>query len=251
MAFNKSSALASSGSFKIVSKRKDNPTIEGMVCDMVDVQLAYLSDSRESRHKDGMSKRDMDFMSDISSLVGPWKAKPMSTSQAELCIKIISKYVNILVTYAGYDEDEVKGLLNKPVYEKEPYKTVFVPREVRYVGNGKLAFRSKYNKNLIEKFKEIEGSYFCHWVKEHRITMVPIKNETQLNMAMDIIQKHDFKFDDDVVQFLTHCSNTGPDTLKTSISDGRIRIEFGDHGINQMLKLIKTKDNDFGDKDVL
>ena len=234
-----------------MSYQRKKPTIEDLIVDLCDMNQRFRSsrysmDYDEREDSGIMRPRDYRFIEGIYKLVAPHNKKTISTEQAKVCIEILGRYTKHIMEHCRYSEDQIKDALKNPIYNNTPYKSLYIPREVRYLGNGSLAFRSKFNEELIESFRKIEGSYFCQWKREYKITVVPIKNEKDLDIVMSIIKIYKFEFDDEVLQFLTNCSNTSKSDLGAEIIEDKIHLEFGDIELNIPVDLMKIRDNDVG-----
>ena len=153
----------------------------------------------------------------------------LSTGQGAIAIKLIHRYTEQLVL-AGFEADSIKTLVHSPVYRKIPYQSTKLPREVRYIGNRKLAFRSKFNPNILADIKKLKtstrpfvGQRYPFFNKPHQVWIVEV-GERNLEKVIEFIRRYKFGFDSGVEQFLTDCTNAKDNKTKIELSEGMIKI---------------------------
>jgi len=153
----------------------------------------------------------------------------LSTGQGAIVIKLIHRYTEQLVL-AGFEAESIKTLIRSPVYRKIPYQSTNLPREVRYIGNRRLAFRSKFNPNILADIKKLKtstlplvGNSCPFFNKTHKVWIVEVGNHN-LEKVIEFIRRYKFGFDHDVEQFLTDCTNARDNKTKVELSEGKIKV---------------------------
>jgi len=161
-------------------------------------------------------------------------------------LKLVQKYRDHLIE-SGISESNLDGLLTLPVYEKTPYQSTKLLREVRYAGDNKLVFRCKFNAGIIEDIKKLKGSnhFQCQvyplFLRDSKLWVVDI-NSGNWERAMDIIKRHNFGFDDQVANYFLEVSNALNGTSAIEVEDTVIHItvrndDFLDSWVNGLVKL--------------
>lgn len=171
---------------------------------------------------------DLQFLWEIGFKIK--NKKPISSKQGDLLIKILRKYVQVLCEL-GLDQSSTERLLDNPVYNVQPYQSHNIPREVRYLGNGVLLFRSMYNPKIVNeikalKAKEEKKEYLSTHISfngEYKLWLVEV-SEQNFSRVMKLIKGFNFEFDDDVLQFFYICENS--DKYCSSIVDEGGRLEI-------------------------
>lgn len=149
----------------------------------------------------------------------------LSTKQSEIICKNASNHLASLAKVMRLSRDDVTAAIQNPRYQRTPYQSTNVPREVRYVGMNKLAFRFKRDPTVVSDLRNLSvkqpfihqksqlGSNTC-WNPEQRIWIVPVV-EDNLERVFDVIRRHKFNFDNDTAEYLTLCTNskTQPSTV--------------------------------------
>jgi hypothetical protein len=136
----------------------------------------------------------------------------LSTSQSRIILKTAENYVSSVASALRVKRDDVKYAIDQPSYRKAPYQSTNVPREVRYIGMNKLAFRFKRDPVVTSDLKalSVRQQYVDEkvmWHTEYKIWMVPVTNEN-LDGIMDVIKRHKFNPDSAVIEYLTLCTNS-------------------------------------------
>jgi hypothetical protein len=126
----------------------------------------------------------------------------------------------------------VDQLHQSPQYRLPPHTSTSVPREVRWLGNSVLAFRSKYNPIVTEDIKKLRvdnpfnpTTVFFH--KEDKLWLVEV-HVRNFDRVMEVIRRHSFAFDDDVAEFLMEVSNSKDTTSSAEIVDNTIQVHARD-----------------------
>jgi|GEM_PF-6593802 len=187
-----------------------------------------------------VSPADFKFITDIAGKTS--QGKQISTKQAEVAIRILQKYITVLPTRDNFpwSEEELSAAISMPIYRQPPYQSVPVRREVRYIGNRKIALRSKFSPQVTKRIRStvdkkcirnvIGRSRYNHnqfdfprFNKKHRLWVIEV-TEGNLEAVMRTVKKANFEFDDSVVQFLTDCANTVENETTISSVDNEIEI---------------------------
>jgi predicted transcriptional regulator YheO len=141
--------------------------------------------------------------------------RPLSTEQSRVFMNIVKRYhkKGIFNIMRNFDID---SFIASPRHRQQPYASTNVPKEVRYLGDNKLAFRSKWideivndikslsNKSKDYSWKEYQRPY---WNSQGRFWVVSLTSDNY-NSVMKIIADHDFHFDDAVAEYLALASNS-------------------------------------------
>ena len=105
--------------------------------------------------------------------------KPLSTKQSEMVLKIIRKVRYYITSYGWMGDQELTNLLNSPNYARPIYQSTHVPKEVRYIGSNKLAFRFKFAPALNERVRKLCDVQKNSWFTEEiPVRMQPYENLT-------------------------------------------------------------------------
>lgn len=169
---------------------------------------------------------DARFVNDVATHYRNGKA--ISTAQGEIAVKLIQRYRDHLIEL-GFHEQNVDALIALPIYEREPYQSTFLPREVRYAGDSKLVFRCKFNANVVEDIKRLKGvnHFLSHphplWLAEHKLWVVDV-NSANRERVIDVISRHNFQFDDTVAQFLMEATNAVSESSSVAMEGDQIKV---------------------------
>lgn len=166
------------------------------------------------------------FISNVVMHVG--NGSPLSTKQSEIICKNAGNYASTLAKVMRVSRDDILNALSSPRCRQTPYQSANVPREVRYLGMNKLAFRCKRDPTVIADLRDLGVKQpFVHqksqlgttstWHSEHRIWVVAVVNEN-LDAVMEVIRRHKFNFDNDAAEYLTLCTNS-KNHISTAIMD--------------------------------
>lgn len=169
---------------------------------------------------------DRRFISDICYHTRTGKA--ITTAQGALALKLINRYRIQLAAY-GVTAAQLDALAHAPQYRLPPHTSVSVPREVRWLGNSVLAFRSKYNNVVTEDIKKLRvdnpfnptSTVYFH--KEDKLWLVEVQSRN-VDRVIEVIRRHGFAFDDAVAEFLMEVSNSLEQPSSAEIVDGAIRV---------------------------
>lgn len=168
------------------------------------------------------------FISNVSGHVA--RDKPLSTEQARIVLRVCDRARSLLLA-SDIDPDTLDDLLQRPVYRRTPYPSSNVPREVRWVGDDKLAFRFKRNDVTVEALKKL--------VKRHNMVDVPrfdrtlnawivAVNRHSFDSIFDIIGHHRFSYDEGVEAFLAACEEARGGVSEAIIENDEIQVRVRD-----------------------
>ena len=172
---------------------------------------------------------DLRFLWEIGYKIN--SGKPVSSKQGDLLVKLLSKYIGFLVNQ-GFIEEEINRLLQNPVYKVAPYPSHEIPREVRYIGNGFLAFRCMYNPKIVSEIKALQGKeekkdHFQARITfngEYKLWVVEV-TENNLSKVMKIIRGFNFLFDETVLDFFYMCENISDFNSSAAFCEDHIELD--------------------------
>lgn len=166
--------------------------------------------------------------------------RPLSTRQGEFFVSLVKRHRDAIVTGGcGYSSIDIDRIVLTPAYRKEPYESVKVQTEVRYLGDNKMGFRFKKNDKTKEAIKRIRlGIKQTSWQTDleprydhkHRMWVVPVTSNSY-RQVWNLIAHHGFQFDDEVAGFLDLCeaSMNKPSTAVLDEESGRIVFNLCDN----------------------
>lgn len=176
---------------------------------------------------EGLAPWDQKFVMDITGRTR--EGYPLSVKQAEVAVKILNKHTNFLAKQTRLSPEEIEYFLSNPKYRRELFQSRELKKQVRYIGNRKLAFRCKFNPTFRDKVKALKtenGEETCaHFHRPSKLWIVEV-NKSNIDDVMDIISSFKFNFDDDVAQFLTDCKNAEEKSNKIEDTGESIRLTF-------------------------
>jgi hypothetical protein len=153
------------------------------------------------------------FLTSLNNVVSDDRA--LSTKQVEWFVKIIKDLGDI----PGYSPDEQAGLLqflDCPRFRIQPYTSVPLAKEVRYLGDNKLGFRCKLIEEIIAEIKALgnrgaDASWKDYqrpiFNRQHRMWVVTVTRDS-FKSIMNIIGTYDFHYDDTVAEYLALCDSS-------------------------------------------
>lgn len=169
-----------------------------------------------------VSTWDKQFVSDVSTYTIGGSA--LSTAQAEITVKILNKYVKLFKA----NEPVVRGILTAPKYRIEPYQTVEVPKEVRWAGGPVFLFRTSYNKLIQSQIRQLTGELetiapvSLRGIRSWRVVV----DSHNIKAVMAFIQRHNYKFDDTVLEQFMHMQNNMSNPNRVVLTDDSIQLEI-------------------------
>lgn len=153
---------------------------------------------------------DREFINNVCEHTRMGKA--LSTEQAKIATKIVNRYQWQLEAL-GCHMISIEDLLKSPQYRKALYESTIVPREVRWLGDSKLAFRCKYNTSIVNDIKKCRGvnhfasENFPHFNRDSKLWIIDVNSEN-LEKVMEVIKRYRFQFDSDVETFFLEAANS-------------------------------------------
>jgi hypothetical protein len=141
----------------------------------------------------------------------------LSTNQGVIVLKAADKHSKTLATTLGVSQADVTAAIRTPSYETTPYQSISIPREVRYVGKDKIAFRFKLDNTVVAEIKALRSAGEAinsapTWNPQYRLWIVTVTAKN-IGKVFDLISRHKFHFDEPLLEYMTLCANS-----KTSIS---------------------------------
>lgn len=174
------------------------------------------------------NKWDQEFIIDMESHVAD--ARPISTAQGAIIVKLIRQH-RAYLEGAGMPAGAIDTLLATPVYRRTPYQSTVLPREVRWAGSNYLAFRCKFNQNVVDDIKRLrwnspmfagQGAPFFSQAAKLWIVWV---SEDNLDHVMSVIRRHKFGFDSAVEQMFLRLANAKRDRGSVSLEDNQLKVD--------------------------
>lgn len=200
---------------------------------MADPKIEDLLEDLEERaclrfdHNTPLTPYDEKFVEDVA-----WRTRQgnrLSVKQAELACKILNKHLDFLTKHTRHERDTIAYVLENPKYRQELYQSQNIPREVRYIGGRKLAFRTKMNPNFRDRIKALRAGSTdekaAHWHRPTKLWIAEV-NKHNIDDVMSIISHFNFGFDDEVAQFLTDCKNAEGAQNKILDTEDGIQLRF-------------------------
>lgn len=174
------------------------------------------------------NKWDQEFIIDMATHVKD--RKQISTAQGAIVVKLIGRHRDLLER-KGLPKESIDQLLLAPIYRLTPYTSTVLPREVRWCGGNTLAFRCKYNQNVIDAIKRLRhsnpigiGTGAPFFLQSAKLWIVTVTDDN-LEQVMQVIQRHKFAFDGDVEQMFLRMANTPLSRGSISVEDGQLVVE--------------------------
>lgn len=134
----------------------------------------------------------------------------LTVNQANVSLKVMRRTKNELIAKNIVSKDEIEQQLKTPKYRNSLRPSVNIPKQVRYIGDGILAFRFKINETILADIKNIrkpkthyldtnDTVWFNH---THKLWLVRV-NRDNMKKISEIILDHRFEIDDEAtIDFL-------------------------------------------------
>ena len=177
----------------------------------------------------------------VESLAGSVdQGRALSTRQCSFFITLLKRHRDRIVSGGcGYSSLDLDKLILSPTYRQEPYESIRIATEVRYLGDNKLGFRFKRTDAIKDAIKRIRSSikYDLNWSSDleptyeykHRMWVIPVMS-SNYKQVWNLITRHGFNFDDEVAGFLALCE-ASTNKPSTAVLDGdRIIFNICDNG---------------------
>jgi len=170
-----------------------------------------------------VSPWDQKFISDVSTHTQQGSA--LSTAQSAIVLKILQKYLGV---FNAKHSTEVQQILHSPIYRKPLFESQSFPREVRWAGGGTLLFRFKFNAQISVDLRNLNSSLPelspPHLVHPYKLWKINVDNSNHKEV-MSIIKRHNFEFDDEVLEFFMHVTNNLDNPTSLRITDDEIQVD--------------------------
>jgi hypothetical protein len=179
-------------------------------------------------NQNSVLKKQQTFITDMANKVR--SNKKFSTGQAAYILRLISNYSMIIADKKKIDIEEIKNLVNNPIYANEPYESVNIPKEVRYVGNDFIVFKFKFDPILKENIKDLKPGLpmeipYPEYNSNHKIWIVKISSKN-VDKTIEIIGRYGFQYEEDLAQYFTDILNRKNDNSSVNIQDDKIVIDI-------------------------
>lgn len=147
----------------------------------------------------------------------------LTTSQANVVLKLLARHRGLIDK--SYQQT-LTDLLAKPSYRIPLTTSAEIKREVRWIGGSKILFRFKFNSTIADELKSREIPHELaifsgvNYNTDFKVWGVSVDN-SNVEYIMKFIQRHEFEFDDEILQFfMTISNNIGKPNLIQVESDG-------------------------------
>lgn len=141
------------------------------------------------------------FISNVHMSVAGGRA--LSTAQAKVVLKLAAQHISGIAKARKIKVADIQSAISSPVYSKPLVQSQNIPREVRYVGDGAIAFRFKLDEIVVRDIKALKGSNgikpFFH--RQYRIWVAPV-TANNVDDVRSIIERHKFNYDHATLGFL-------------------------------------------------
>lgn len=195
--------------------------------DLLEIFSAY------SRSKDMDGEYYVQSISDRRFIGGvaenTFKESALSVRQAEVVIKILRKYTNLSDQIFGITYEDFNTLLSAPSYRKQLYKSIPIPRQVKFIGRRKIAFRSNKSDQVKERIKGLKDPYkvisagFPYYNWTHKVWVVEV-TENILEKIYTTIKKLNFTGDEEIVAFFEKCDQAINEKSSAIVEDDCIKL---------------------------
>lgn len=143
--------------------------------------------------------------------------RALSTEQSRVFVNIVRRYYEHgILRDSGYRHEALENFIAAPRHRQPPYPSTNIPKEVRYLGDNRFGFRSKWidaivhdikalaNKGSDASWKEFQRPY---WSRQARMWVVSVTADNY-DAVMKIIGRHGFDYDDAVAEYLALAANS-------------------------------------------
>lgn len=186
--------------------------------------LQKISDPYSSK-KVGFGPWEKTFLESLSSQVAVYRK--VSTKQVVSLVGVLSKRKALIAKTSGISEIDIEKAIaaNRWPSDIKIYDSVDVKREVRYLGNSKLAFRFKRTQELWSALSEIKRGNATaeESIREANITVIRV-TPFNLERVFKLISDFRFDFDGATLEFMTRCTNTKNDPPQLVADDETIGL---------------------------
>lgn len=171
-----------------------------------------------------MSEWDYKFVSDVSTHTTNGSA--LSTKQADTLIKILRNNIQL---FDKADRPLVQSIVDNPSYRHPLFQAVNIIREVRWAGGSTVLFRFPYNAAILVDIRSIENAIDDIMnpvmLKDLRAWKV-IVDVSNYKHVMNLIQRHNFAFDDETLTFFMNIANNVDKPNVMRVDGDEISVEI-------------------------
>lgn len=144
----------------------------------------------------------LDFIHNVSERVQ--SAQPLSVKQAKVLLDTARRHRHRLIE--RIEPQVLDKLLAEPIYRLPPYLRPVVPREVRYLGSNRLAFRFSPDDIVRETIKQMQPSARTPgqrpvFNRQYNLWIVSVDRQT-LHPILLLISNHRFQADQATLEYL-------------------------------------------------
>lgn len=185
---------------------------------------------------------DRKFISEVAWHVRNLKGS-LTTSQVEVAAKLIDRY-RINLQLIGEVDYEISSVIEHRATRQPVRNSSTTPREVRWIGDSKLAFRFKFNPQIKDHLKRLKSTEAVRpsspsFDPQSKAWIVQVTS-SNVGSVMGFVTEYGFGFDDEVVEFFTEVTNAKKQKSSASIDNDVISIEVkDDHVIHALMKKFK------------
>lgn len=182
-----------------------------------------------------------DFITSVSDQFTA--GKQLSTSQSQTILKLIARVRHPLVRLGMATDDDIDRMLHQPEYRRPLYESVYIPREVRYLGDNILGFRFKFNGIIQAQIESLGRPAITEWVRlqrhldllprprfnwDQRIWLVPVLRHNLAKLTA-LINEYRFATDRAVTDYLRLARHSYDQPSAFIVQDGVILGKVCDH----------------------
>lgn len=195
------------------------------------IELIYKTHIHLSEYVD---KFDSDFFDNVHRYI--MRNKPLSTKQVSLAKKLCIKYKGLIADRANTTKEDIERTIPSIPTRKLPYQSVDYPREIRYVGNRRVAIRSKRIPKLQNKIKQLKQvstkpediklvDNIIFFNRRYSLWVIEVL-ESNLEAIYTTIKQVGIDVDDQTLDFFAKCENSKTKKSTAYIEDGNIVLEI-------------------------
>lgn len=192
--------------------------------------ILHLSLAKEIRHV--VTQWDKKFLENVSNAI--YMGKPLTTKQAQAALSIMRRYENRFISPIN---DEIKSLLQYPIYKNPLVESKLVKKEVRYFEDSFILFRFPYDDNLTSELREISKNAYVPIkyisIGSNKIWQVYL-NEENVDKITEFISNNDFDFDEETLKLIYNISNGKKLTSNVKIHDDTFEITINNNNLTSI-----------------
>jgi hypothetical protein len=154
------------------------------------------------------------FIYNVYSSVNTSPGRALSTAQANVILKLARQHTSNLANRQKWKVADIQAAISRPQYKTPPVQSQNIPREVRYLGGNKLAFRFKMDETVTRELKALRNSHpseKAFFNRKYRVWVVTV-SPVNLEAVQGIIARHKFAYEQATLEFFMRMTN-GKDAL--------------------------------------